>query len=1114
MPSDLQVPEPSLASPRVAPCLSPASFWTADHIVDSAWLEHGPFAFWLVDALRPRSFVELGSHNGFSYFCACQAVKTLGLGTACYAIDSWEGDEHAGFYGNEIFAAVSDVHERHYSDFSTLMRCYFAQALPYFPDGSIDLLHIDGRHGYGDVLEDFTTWAPKLSPRGVVIFHDTNVRERDFGVWRLWAELQARYPSFEFLHGHGLGVLAPGPEIPDGLKPLVYANEAERALIQHSYARLGRAFFLQREADRAKAEAGYLRQDVVDQRRVTEQQAAEGAAREQRIAALDAALAEAAREREAMREALAEQSRRLADAEEQAREALASAAAVSETIADHALALQGKVRVLEQNIRLLEGPASTAPGLAAERDALRQELEAIRNSTFWRRSEPLRQQLGRHPRLRRLLLGGAKLFWWSVTLRLPQRLAARRQAQLDARNAPPPPDEKARLTTAARRELADFMASDTRLRFPEAEAPEISIILILWNQAHLTLRCLRAIAAATGPSCEVILLDNGSTDETPALLERLEGARIIRSPENLGFLRGCNQAAAAARGRAILLLNNDAVLRPGSLHAALETLDSAPDIGAVGARIILPSGRLQEAGSIVWADGSCLGYLRGAAEDAYPAMFRRDVDYCSGACLLVRRSLWQQLGGFEPAFAPAYYEETDLCLRLQTAGFRVVYDPAVVIDHFEFGSEAAGGDSTLAMRRNQALFRERHAGPLRRTHLMPDGLPVLAARRAAAWPKPRLLVIDNEVPFSSGGAGYPRARAMLAAAVRAGWAVTLFPLHMASVDWQAAWREVPRDVEIVSDHGETAEGFLSFLRERRGFYDTILISRPENMTLVRGYLAAEPDLLEGSRLIYDSEALAASRVIARAKFEGHPLPAAEAEAMITEELALARKADAILCVNEAEARRFARFGVPVHVLAHTIPCREQPPAWAERSSFLFVGRLREQDSPNWVGLTWFVRAVWPLIRRALPVARLSIIGQLHPDHAALEAPGVQLLGPVEDLGPAYDAARVFIAPVHFAAGVPLKIIEAGAAGIPVVGTRLMAEQLLWEPGVEMRAADTAEEFAEACLGLHESEERWAAIQAAAQARVRREYGEEVFAQRVRDILTPPSPSAKTAAGPA
>ena len=1090
----------ALANGEGAPCISPASFWMADHVVDSAWLEHGPFAFWLIDAIRPKTFVELGSHNGFSYFCVCQAVRRLGLGTACYAVDSWQGDEHAGFYGEDVFAAVSAVHEQQYSDISTLLRCYFSEALPYFPDGSIDLLHIDGRHGYQDVLEDFTSWRAKLSPRGVVLFHDTNVRERDFGVWRLWAELREQAPSFEFLHGHGLGVLAPGSEIPEGLKPLVFASETERAAIQSSYARLGRGLFVQRESDRAKSDIGYLRQDVLDARREARELAEDRAQKQAALAERDQALADAARERSDLHNALAERTQdiaRLTAAEQAARE---EAQAVAEAIADHLIAQQAALRLAEQRIAMLHGPAEIAAALQAERARLLQELHDISHSTLWRRTAPLRRFFTRHPGLRRALLGGGKLLCWTVTLQLPRKLQARRDRMREAASLAAQPHEKSRLTEATRAELASFLASGDRLRLEAAEAPDISIVIVLWNQAHLTLRCLRAIAAAGGPSREIILVDNGSTDETASLLERLDGARVIRSPENLGFLRGCNRGAAEARGRAILLLNSDAFLRPDALAAAMETLDSAADIAAVGARLLLPSGRLQEAGSLVWADGSCLGYLRGEAPEAFAAMFRRDVDYCSGACLLIRRDLWEQLGGLDEAFAPAYYEETDFCLRLQEAGYRVVYDPAMVVDHFEFGSEAARGDSTEAMRRNQALFRERHSARLRQKHLPADAQTLLAARHAAAWPRPHLLVIDNDVPLGAAGAGYPRAREILAAAVRAGWAVTLFPLHTVSADWKAAWREIPREIEIVSGHGGTAEGFVSFMRERHGFYDTILISRPENMTLVRGYLAEHPDLLAGSRLIYDSEALAATRVIARARFEGQPFADAEARAMITEELALARDADSILCVNEAEARQFVRHGVPVHVLAHTIPCRTDTPSWADRAGFLFIGRLKEQDAPNWVGLAWFIRDVWPLIRRMLPQATLAVVGQLHPEHAELEAPSVRLLGPLDDLGPAYDAARVFIAPVHFAAGVPLKIIEAAAAGVPVVGTSLMAKQLVWQSGQEITTADSAEEFVRACVALYQDEEAWQDRRVAAQKRVQGEYSAERFDERVAEIL--------------
>lgn len=219
---------------------SPVSFWTPDYLGDSAWFGHTPFAFWLTEVLSPKTFVELGTHNGYSYFTFCQAAQRLGLDMRCYAIDTWEGDEHSGFYGEEVFQKVSNYHER-YSSFSRLVRSTFDEALTHFHDGSIDLLHIDGRHFYDDIKHDFETWRPKLSDRSVVIFHDTNVRENHFGVFSFWRELRENHPHFEFLHDHGLGILGVGASLPDQLSSLfeLYQDSKTTVTIREGYSRLG-----------------------------------------------------------------------------------------------------------------------------------------------------------------------------------------------------------------------------------------------------------------------------------------------------------------------------------------------------------------------------------------------------------------------------------------------------------------------------------------------------------------------------------------------------------------------------------------------------------------------------------------------------------------------------------------------------------------------------------------------------------------------------------------------------------------------------------------------------------------------------------------------------------
>lgn len=174
----------------------------------NAWVGHLHFAAWVIQEVSPKIFVELGTHTGNSYFSFCQSVLEQGLSTKAYAVDTWQGDVHAGQYGDDIYAEVNAHNQEHYASMSRLMRMTFDDALSYFADHSIDLLHIDGLHTYEAVRHDFETWLPKLAPGAIVLFHDTNVRERDFGVWQLWEELQVKYKhNLEFVHSNGLGVL-------------------------------------------------------------------------------------------------------------------------------------------------------------------------------------------------------------------------------------------------------------------------------------------------------------------------------------------------------------------------------------------------------------------------------------------------------------------------------------------------------------------------------------------------------------------------------------------------------------------------------------------------------------------------------------------------------------------------------------------------------------------------------------------------------------------------------------------------------------------------------------------------------------------------------------------
>jgi hypothetical protein len=206
---------------------------------NSAWIQHIPFAAMLVDMLEPRTIAELGVHHGDSYCAFCQAVGERKSATRCFGVDTWRGDAHAGFYPQQVLEVLRAHHDPLYASFSTLMQSDFDSAAARFDDGSVDLIHIDGFHTCEAVKHDFETWLPKASDRAVMLFHDTVVRQKDFGVWRFWDEVSSRYPSFNFEHGAGLGVLAVGQGVPESFRDWLDAANADPPAMRKLFHGLG-----------------------------------------------------------------------------------------------------------------------------------------------------------------------------------------------------------------------------------------------------------------------------------------------------------------------------------------------------------------------------------------------------------------------------------------------------------------------------------------------------------------------------------------------------------------------------------------------------------------------------------------------------------------------------------------------------------------------------------------------------------------------------------------------------------------------------------------------------------------------------------------------------------
>jgi GT2 family glycosyltransferase len=661
-----------------------------------------------------------------------------------------------------------------------------------------------------------------------------------------------------------------------------------------------------------------------------------------------------------------------------------------------------------------------------------------------------------------------------------------------------PEGVKERVADLYRVQLGAFLETGTRLRCPSAAEPAVTVILVLFGRAELTFRCLRSLCETVAAPLEIILVDNASTDDTPALLDRLDGARIIRNAENKNFLLGVNQAARRARGRHLLLLNNDAELLPGALDAALATLLSAPDIGAVVGRIVLLDGSLQEAGSIVWADGSCLGYGRGASPSAGPFMFQRDVDYGSGAFLLTPRELFLERGGFDEDYRPAYYEEVDYCLWLHERGRRVVYEPRATIVHYEFASSRKREDAIRMQVERRAVLVGKHEAALRRQPA-PQLERALWARQRPGRGR-RILLLDDRVPHAALGAGFPRARRLIETVVAQGHFVTLFPLSQPSEPWDEIYSPedgIPPTVEVMKGVGP--HGLASFLRERQGYYDVVVVSRPHNLGLLRR--VADRDALRGAALVYDAEALFVLREIARRRLLGEPCSEAEAAALVREEASLARGADAVLAVSEAERRAFVAAGAsPVFVLGHAVDPRPTPRPFALRQGLLFVGAVHRDADPNGDSLRWLASEILPAVRAQSPEAgRLRWAG-CGGSPALRRLAGVEALGAVRTLAPLYDAARVFVAPSRYAAGLPLKVYDAAAHGLPCVATSLVAEQLGWRRGVEILVADTAFDLARECLRLHADASLWQSVREAALQRVTEDGSPVRFAATLAEAL--------------
>jgi GT2 family glycosyltransferase/Tfp pilus assembly protein PilF len=652
--------------------------------------------------------------------------------------------------------------------------------------------------------------------------------------------------------------------------------------------------------------------------------------------------------------------------------------------------------------------------------------------------------------------------------------------------------------------LTNFFLTNATLNFPQVENPTISIVLILYNRCELTLSCLTSILSNSFKSIELVIIDNCSTDKTRQLLERVEGAKIIFNSENKHFLLAGNQASQIATGEYLLFLNNDAQILGDSLNAALKAIKSEANIGAVGGKIILPDGTLQEAGSIIWQDGSCLGYGRGDNPQVSTYMFKRTVDYCSGAFLLTPRQLFLDLGSFDEAYQPAYYEETDYCVKLQKAGKKIIYDPNVVILHYEFASSLKRETAITLQTKNQQIFVDKHQDWLS-SQYQPDLKKILFAR-SRKDNRQRILFIDDRIPHPYLGSGYTRSHSILNRMVELGYFVTFYPTDLSyQENWNDIYQDIDRQVEIVTSFG--LNGLGEFLDNRKSYYDIIFISRPHNINHLNHLLTQDPHLLTGVKIIYDAEALYSLREIAQKKLQGEELSDLDKTKLINTELNLARRSDRIITVSTKEKQKFLDHGYQqVNVLGHTLKATPTPNPFNQRQHILFVGSIYQLESPNADSIIWLSKEIFPLIQSQskeeinLLIAGNNTVPELTQEIEQLHNNSLKLLGKVDDLSELYNQARIFIAPTRFAAGIPHKVHESAAYGLPVITTSLIAAQLEWQDGIELLVADTSKDLAEQCIRLYQDEQLWNTLRFNALKKIATQCSPENFTKTLQQIL--------------
>jgi GT2 family glycosyltransferase/glycosyltransferase involved in cell wall biosynthesis len=637
-------------------------------------------------------------------------------------------------------------------------------------------------------------------------------------------------------------------------------------------------------------------------------------------------------------------------------------------------------------------------------------------------------------------------------------------------------------------ELADLIS------FPVSPSPYVSIIIPVHNHIDLTLQCLKSIQdCGANHSYEVLVVDDCSTDDTLVLLERIDGLRPISNDRNLGFTLSCNRGAASAMGTHLVFLNNDTVVNDGWLDALVGTITSQPRAGMVGAKLVYPNGRLQEAGGLVWRDGSARNVGRDDNPNKPDYCYLREVDYCSAACILIPRNLFERVGGFDERYAPAYYEDTDLAFKVRDAGLRVLFQPLALITHHEGGT--AGLDVSKGVKRsqvtNQKKFWDRWAGVLE-SHGEPTPDVGLVKDR---WVAARALVVDVW-PTPDRDSGSIDTVNLLKALLAFNYKVTFFPAN--TLDHFGHYTTDLQRIGVECIFAPFVNSIDQFLDAAGEHIDVVFLRR---VAFGGRHMEVARWKCPQAKIIFDTVDLHYLREERQAQLEQSwelKLAAAATKAL---ELEYVKKSDGTIVVSEYEKKELEKERPEARIwwmpFSRDIPGRSAP--FGERADIMFVGGFLHQ--PNVDAVDYFLSTIWPMVTSRLPGVRFLIVGSDMPvAFHRWASPTVVPVGHVRSLDRYLNRCRMTVAPLRFGAGTKGKVVTSMSCGVPVVATPLAVEGMSCQAGEHVLIGEKPEEFADAIAALYSDEGLWTHLSDNGLSLVRSMYSHEAGHRRLSELL--------------